>query len=87
MAVDDSTLFEGCGQANLVFSRPPSNTEEQAFLLDVYGTATNGVDFPMIPDTMIFAEGETEVILPFWAFADGEVEGLEQVTLAFNQFH
>lgn len=86
MAVDDSTLFEGCGQANLVFSRPPSNTEEQAFLLDVYGTATNGVDFPMIPDTMIFAEGETEAILPFWAFADGEVEGLEQVTLAFTNF-
>jgi len=86
IAADDSTLFEGCGQANLVFSRPPSNTVEQSFLLNVLGTATNGVDFELIPDTLVFAEGETEVVLPFSAFADGEIEGLEEVTLAFTNF-
>lgn len=84
IAADDSTLFEGCGQANIVFSRPPSNLEEQTFLLDVFGTAENGIDFPEIPDSLTFAEDETELILPFYAFADDLIEGIESVTLSFS---
>src|SRR5690606_7582028 len=46
VGVNDSTLYEGCGVANLQFIRPGEGTglEETAYL-EITGTAINGVDY------------------------------------------
>jgi hypothetical protein len=86
MAQNDSTLFEGCGINNLVFTRGTSNPDEQDFMIEMSGTAINGTDYTFIPDTLTFADGEYELILPFEAFGDGIVEGVETIILEFTNF-
>jgi gliding motility-associated-like protein len=83
---NDSTLYEGCGSANIVFSRPPGSSLEQTFLIDVSGTGTNGVDFTFLPDSMTFPAGVDEIIFPFETFEDGITEGMENVQVSFTNF-
>ncbi|MCB0762816.1 MAG: choice-of-anchor L domain-containing protein [Flavobacteriales bacterium] len=83
ISANDSTLYEGCGSANIVFTRPPGSVVEQTFYIEVTGTATNGVDFTLLPDSLTFGAGETEIIFPFETFEDFVTEGMEQVTISF----
>ncbi|MBL0315162.1 MAG: choice-of-anchor L domain-containing protein [Flavobacteriales bacterium] len=53
---DGQTLFENCGDGNLVFERPESgnvNTPLVAYL-GYSGTAINGVDYTLMPDSVVF---------------------------------
>lgn len=78
--INDSTLVEGCGGATLTFERELDHVA-QTIYLSTAGTATNGVDYTLIPDSLVFEIGETEINLEIEAFHDGIVEGLETVIL------
>jgi len=81
IGVNDSTLYEGCGEAYLQFVRPiaSSGIQEVAYL-EITGTATNGVDFlPELPDSIVFPLGVDTVFVTLSAPFDGLTEGEETV--------
>jgi gliding motility-associated-like protein len=85
---NDDTVFENCGTANLVFERPESgdiNTEIVAYI-SYGGTATNGIDFNLLPDSVVFAPGVSTVTIPLDATVDGLTEGIETVTMTIENF-
>ena len=78
---DGQTLFENCGDGNLVFERPESgivNTPVVAYL-GYSGTAINGVDYTLMPDSVVFPPGVMTVSVFIDGFADGITEGTETV--------
>lgn len=79
----DSVIFEGCGtDADFVFSRPSCQSGDSLYVaVDIAGIALNGVDYSLIPDSVLFLPGETLVTIPFTAFQDGVFEGFEDVIL------
>lgn len=78
---DGNTMFENCGDGYLVFERPESgnpNTQLVAYL-GYSGTAENGVDYTLLPDSVVFEPGVMTVSVFIDAFADGLAEGMETV--------
>ncbi|HEY6160724.1 MAG TPA: choice-of-anchor L domain-containing protein [Bacteroidia bacterium] len=79
---NDSTLFEGCGQACLYFVRGNTQTQDTV-TLNVSGNAQNGVDYtPSIPSQIIFPVGVDSVVICISAVSDNQTEGLDTVHLA-----
>ncbi|MCZ4408628.1 choice-of-anchor L domain-containing protein [Cryomorphaceae bacterium 1068] len=86
VGVNDSTLYEGCGEAYLQFIRPvaSSGIQEVAYL-EISGTATNGVDFlPELPDSIVFPLGVDTVFITMSAPFDGLSEGEETVIVTIT---
>lgn len=82
-AFGDSIILEGCGvDADFVFTRPSCQSGDSLWVsLTVGGTATNGVDYGTLPDSVLFEPGSTQVTIPFSAFQDGIFEGYESVVI------
>lgn len=81
---NDSTLFEGCGQACLYFIRSAAAAAVQADTVQVTisGNAQNGVDItPAIPTQVIFPLGVDSVQICFSAPQDNISEGLDTLYL------
>lgn len=78
------TLYEDCGEAVLTFTRPPISSldVEDMVIVEWGGTATMGVDYTNMPDTILFPIGVSEIVLDIDAFVDGSIEGVETVSLA-----
>ncbi|NQX91581.1 MAG: gliding motility-associated C-terminal domain-containing protein [Flavobacteriales bacterium] len=79
-ALNDSTVYEGCGLAEIVFQRNAGIAE--AVDINVYysGSAQEGVDYADLPDILTLEAGEETGSLILDTFADGITEGLETVT-------
>lgn len=76
----DSTINEGCGSADILFTR--GDTTDTSFsILSFTGTATNGVDFDLIPDTIILLPGVQDTTITITPYADGIPEGVEVFTI------
>ena len=76
---EGNTLFENCGDGNIIFERPESgdpNTELVAYV-EYSGTATMGVDYSVLPDSVVFPPGVQSISIYLDAFTDGLSEGLE----------
>jgi gliding motility-associated-like protein len=78
---NDSTIYEGCGLANLVFTRPGDPSLEEVVYLEISGTATNGVDYTLLPDSIIFPPGVQTISFQIQAPEDNITEGPEQVII------
>ena len=78
---NDSTLYEGCGDATLTISRTNNFGNVDTVFFVMGGNATNGADYNTVPDTMYFAVGQDSITLNLSAIQDGLVEGVEQVTM------
>ncbi|MFM9985817.1 MAG: gliding motility-associated C-terminal domain-containing protein, partial [Flavobacteriales bacterium] len=78
-----NTIYEDCGEAQLIFTRPPlSSLDVQDMVVVTWnGTADMGVDYSSMPDTIFFPIGVSQVVLEIDAFEDGIAEGLENVYL------
>ncbi len=86
VGINDSTLYEGCGNAFLQFIRPAASTglEETAYL-EIGGSATNGIDFtPEMPDSIVFPPGVDTVNVLLTAPFDGLEEGEETVFITIT---
>ena len=77
----DSVVFEGCGaDASFVFTRPSCQSSDSLYVnIAISGTATNGVDYSTIPDSVLFLPDSTSITIPFFAYQDGIFEGFESV--------
>lgn len=81
---DANVIYEDCGEALLTFTRPIEtiiDIEEMVIIDYSASTATNGVDFTLLPDTVFFPPFVTTQQFPLDAFEDGIVEGTETVIM------
>lgn len=80
---DTNTLYEGCGSANIILTRNSNLNEEELLELTISGTAENGVDYTAIPETVVFAEGQSVVIIPLNGIFDSVPEGTESIVITY----
>jgi gliding motility-associated-like protein len=73
-----SQLIEDCGFAGFIVSRTDT-TESVTVQVLLSGTATNGDDYPYIPDTLIIPTGVFSDTIGISAFYDSITEGTESV--------
>jgi gliding motility-associated-like protein len=80
--LNDSTLYEGCGEVELLFIRPEENNAVEATADLAYsGTAIQGIDFvPALPDVVVFPPGVDTVAFYLTAPSDAQFEGQETAT-------
>lgn len=78
---ENDTMFEDCGEATLIFTRPIDTILdiEEMVIIEYQGTAENGVDYSLLPDTVVFPPGVQSVSFFVDAFEDGIPEGTELV--------
>ena len=77
----DSTINEGCGEADILFSRGDTADTSISYLF-FSGTATNGVDFALLPDTIVLLPGVSDTTVTITPIADGLNEGVETFTIS-----
>ena len=78
----DSTIVEGCTDANFIFTRPEGETGDTLIInYTIGGDAIEGTDYNSLPDTVIFLPGEDSVVITLTPFQDGISEPFESVTI------
>ena len=80
---EGNTMFEDCGDGFIVFQRPESGNPNTQLVANLAftGTATNGVDYTQMPESVTFEPGVMEVSIYIDAFEDGLIEGDETVIM------
>ncbi len=77
-------IAEGCVTATVTLSRNPNNSATALSIpVNISGTATNGVDYTGVPNTINFAAGQSQVQFTFQALQDGINEPQESVVMEF----
>lgn len=81
----DSTVIEGCGDITLDFSRSATIADNDLILfLTMTGSATNGIDYDLIPDSVILFTGQTSYQLNIPCTFDTLVELLESLVVTMS---
>lgn len=82
-ASGDTSIIEGCSSALLYFTRPLiQSTDSLIVNFIVSGTATEGVDYNNLIDSVLFLPGEDTVSLILTSILDGSIEGPESITIS-----
>jgi len=83
---DNATLAEGCETVAVTVSRIPALAGTALTIpITILGTATEGVDYTNLPNSVTFAPGQTTVTFNFDAFADLLAEGDETLIIQLDQ--
>ncbi len=77
----DTMAVEGCTNGAFVFTLPQAQSIATVIHFQVQGTATNGVDYPFIPDSIVIAAGQTADSIIISPYFDGISEPIESVVL------
>ena len=78
----DSTIVEGCTDANFIFTRPEGETGDTLIInYEIGGEAIEGTDYNELQDTVVFLPGEDSVVINLSPIQDGLDEGFESVTI------
>ena len=72
---------EGCVSGQFIFERTGDIALPYSLPIDIQGTATNGIDYTTINDTVFFAPGQQFDTITITPLSDGVQEGFETVTL------
>lgn len=84
-SVSTTNAIEGCNNINLTFNYPYNVTYPyQIPIVSIGGTATNGVDYPQIPNTLIIPTGQNSVQLNLTPFNDHITEPTETIQLVIQ---
>ena len=79
----DSTIVEGCTDANFYFTRPEGDVADTLIInYEIGGQAIEGTDYNFLPDTIIFLPGQDSVTVNLSPVQDGLNEGFESVTIS-----
>ncbi len=82
---DPNMMAEGCVDALVKLSRSGNNLNQTLTIpISVTGTATAGLDYSSIPNSVTFAAGQTTTQFTFSAIEDGIIEGIETIDLHFD---
>ncbi len=78
----DSTVIEGCTDANFIFTRPETQMDDTLIVnYDITGTAIEGTDYNLLLNPVTFLPGQDTVVITLTPVQDGLTEGPESVTL------
>jgi len=80
-SLNDTALIEGCGNPIIEVTRSGNLSDTLFIPLNVGGTATPGVDYQPVPDTLILLPGVTSMTYSIQTFYDNLVEGNEILVL------
>ncbi|MCF8297138.1 MAG: choice-of-anchor L domain-containing protein [Saprospiraceae bacterium] len=70
--------IEGCNDAIIKFKIPKHAADTIWIHFDsIFGTAVNGVDFPLIPDSIAILPGQSSGQIIVSPYVDGVIEGIE----------
>ena len=72
---------ENCADGSFTIDLSVTNIDTTVVQLYISGTATNGVDYQFIPDSIILLPGQSSFTLPIVPTVDGIAEGVETVTV------
>lgn len=78
---NDSTIFEGCGSTVLHIVRNGDISMADTVLIVTGGSATNGIDYTLVEDSLFFAAGEDSLEIFISALSDAIIEGVEIVDI------
>jgi len=59
LSYDNGYLIEGCTPATITATRNVASSHRKKICLDFGGTAINGVDYPLLPDSLVIAPNAT----------------------------
>ncbi len=76
-----ATLVEGCDSLLLIFTRAGATIDPLTINYVITGTATNGVDYTLLPGTIVIPVGFSQVTFNIGAFLDGIPEGVETIII------
>ena len=77
-------IGEGCVTTTVTLEREPAqSTSSMTIPINVLGTATEGVDYSNLPNSITFPAGVSQVQFDFDAFQDGIIEGQETIIIQF----
>lgn len=79
-----STAFEGCHNVPVTFYISAPVATPTVIHFTVSGTATNGVDYNFIPDSVIIPAGQTSTVVTITPVNDGIADGTETVIFALQ---
>ncbi len=78
----DTTIIEGCTDANFIFTRPSTQLDDTLIInYTITGDAVEGVDYNDLINPITFLPGEDSVILNLTPTQDGITEGFESVII------
>ena len=78
----DSTIVEGCTDANFIFTRPEGEIDDTLIINYTFGgVALEGTDYNNLIDSVMFVPGQDSVIINLSPIQDGIDEGFESVTI------
>jgi len=77
-------MLEGCGSANVTFTRFDSINFSQTFQLSYAGSGTNGIDYSSMPSSITFNPGESTNTLTVNSIYDAVNEGTETVEVSIT---
>ncbi|MBW6459254.1 MAG: choice-of-anchor L domain-containing protein, partial [Bacteroidales bacterium] len=77
-------LIEGCNDATITFTLSVQPAEDYHLPLIIEGSAINGVDYELIPDTIVFPAGYSQVSLDIITIADDITEWFETIRIVYN---
>jgi gliding motility-associated-like protein len=81
---NDSTVYEGCTDAQVTVSRPEPDNVPLTVTYTVTGTATAGVDYAALPGSITIPAGQTSATFTIQGYADGITEGPETIIINAN---
>ncbi|MCC6279559.1 MAG: choice-of-anchor L domain-containing protein, partial [Saprospiraceae bacterium] len=70
----DGTVTEGCTDGMLSFKLPTPTTAAFPIDYNIWGTATNGTDYQLIPPGLSIPAGQTTIDIPIVAMEDNNAE-------------
>lgn len=78
----DTTIVEGCANAEIFFVRPDTDLSDSLIVhYDISGTATNGVDYNQLADSVVFVPGEDSVSITITPTDDGVADSPESIII------
>lgn len=78
----DTTIVEGCTDANFIFTRPATQLDDTLIInYTITGDAIEGVDYNDLINPITFLPGEDSVVINLSPVQDGLSEGFESVII------
>jgi len=79
----NDTTMEACVSGSFVFTRGGNTVTADTFIVTIGGTATPGIDYTPLSDTIIFPAGVDTISIPLTLVDDGNPEPVEYIEIVY----
>lgn len=79
--VDDATIHENCGAAQITFERVGNVAQAYTLQITYAGTAVEGIHYEPLPTEVTFEPGESTVVIDVEPIATPEIQGVLELVI------